>query len=124
MIRPVKRDGSVTEVAAVHANPAGALSRGAIVTLILLLAINLLNYVDRSVLSAVEPDIRREILNEDDRATGGGGTQPAEGGGVRSSRAGRPAQTQTGFLAAGVFGFYLFVGPFFGWVAGPVLRWT
>src|SRR5258706_10991861 len=103
MIRPVKRDGSVTEVAAVHANPAGALSRGAIVTLILLLAINLLNYVDRSVLSAVEPDIRREILNEDDRATGGAGTQPAEGRSVRSPRAERHAKTHTGFLASAFY---------------------
>src|SRR5258706_15376168 len=101
MIRPVKRDGSVTEVAAVHANPAGALSRGAIVTLILLLAINLLNYVDRSVLSAVEPDIRREILNEDDRATGGAGKQPAGGGGGGRARAGRHRKTHTGVLASG-----------------------
>ena len=35
---------------------------GARVALMLLLSINLFNYIDRQILSAVEPDIRRHLL--------------------------------------------------------------
>ena len=49
----------------------GGLSRqaplpGARSALVLLLAINLFNYIDRQVLAAVEPEIRREMLPDVD----------------------------------------------------------
>ncbi len=50
-------------------------ARGATAALVLLLAINLLNYVDRWVLAAVEPDIRRSLLL--DAAEKGTGSESA-----------------------------------------------
>src|SRR5262245_11523614 len=45
-----------------HQEPSPAALPGARHALILLLAINLFNYIDRYVLAAVEPDIRRQLL--------------------------------------------------------------
>ena len=46
-------------------------SRGATtLSLVLLIAINLFNYIDRQVLAAVEPEIRRAILPTEENAGG------------------------------------------------------
>ena len=39
--------------------------KGAWIALLLLLAINMFNYIDRQVLAAVEPDVRRAMLPND-----------------------------------------------------------
>src|SRR5947209_721211 len=70
--------------------------RGAYWSLILLLGINLFNYVDRQVLSAVEMKIEDEFK-------------------ISQEQMGRAA---TVFLLS-----YTLIAPLFGWLAGKVSRW-
>src|SRR5215472_7609510 len=88
--------------------------RTAAVSLLLLLAINLFNYVDRQALSAAEPNIRQDILHE-----------PASAGSLPStapSAAGH-AKTRTGTIAAAFVLSYTFLSPLFGWLADRASRW-
>jgi len=75
--------------------------RGAKTALGLLLAINLFNYIDRQVLAAVEPDIRRELLPNaaDPRA-------------------------KMGLLFTAFIVTYMVIAPLFGYLAERVSRWV
>src|SRR5262245_429167 len=84
---------------AVHIPPA---LPGAQTALALLIAINLFNYIDRQVLAAVEPEIRREFLKDDDEAT---------------------AKVKMGLLAYGFLVTYMIVAPLFGRLADRYSRW-
>lgn len=71
-------------------------------SLALLVCINLFNYIDRYILSAVEPLIAKEILEPGD---------PRE-------------QTKMGLLATAFLVSYMVSAPFFGWLAERFNRWT
>jgi MFS transporter, Spinster family, sphingosine-1-phosphate transporter len=66
-----------------------------------LLAINLFNYVDRQVLSAVEPEIQREFFPHDPNASG-----------------------KTGLLAPAFLVSYMLAAPLLGWLADRMSRWV
>ncbi|MGE3809707.1 MAG: spinster family MFS transporter, partial [Gemmataceae bacterium] len=74
--------------------------RGARMALFLLLSINLFNYIDRQVLAAVEPDIRRELLPNDPNA-----------------------MMKTGWLSTAFLLTYMLVSPIFGYYGDRVSRW-
>lgn len=74
---------------------------GARSALLLLLAINLFNYIDRYILAAVEPEIRRTFFAPDDPE----------------------AMAKTGALATAFLLSYMFMAPAFGWLADRVSRW-
>ncbi len=74
---------------------------GARVSLTLLIAINLLNYVDRYVLSAIEPLVREDLLPGDPNA-----------------------KTKMGWLATAFLLTYMVASPVFGWMAEFSKRWT
>ena len=82
-------------------------------SLLLLMAINLFNYVDRQVLSAVEPDIRRDILHE-----------PVETAHPASSVPRTHAHTRTGILNSAFIVCYMLAAPLFGWLADRMSRWV
>lgn len=85
---------------------------GARVSLVLLLAINMFNYIDRYVLAAVEPSIRSSLLHEPE-------TQADPGvHGVSG------AKTKTGFLATAFLLSYMITAPIFGWLADRMSRWV
>lgn len=73
---------------------------GARLALILLLSINLFNYIDRQVLAAVEPNIRHELLPGDP-----------------------DAKTKTGFLSTAFLLTYMVIAPLFGWLGDRFSRW-
>lgn len=83
-------------------SPSAALP-GARSALLLLLAINLFNYIDRQVLAAVEPEIRKELLH-----------------GVGNDR----AKTLMGLLSTAFLFSYMLTAPVFGWLADRHRRWT
>jgi MFS family permease len=93
---PSPNGSSLTAVAG-NANVPGARS-----ALILLLAINLFNYIDRQVLAAVEPEIRREILTDvaDDQA-----------------------KFRMGLLSTAFLLSYMLTAPLFGLLADRMSRW-
>lgn len=80
--------------------------------LVLLLAINLFNYIDRQVLAAVEPQIRKELFYdgrpEDD--------VPAD---LKAE-----AKFKTGLLSTAFLITYMFIAPLFGWLADRSSRWV
>src|SRR5215217_4239454 len=78
-------------------SPATAPRPGARAALILLLAINLFNYVDRYILAAVEETVSKEF-------------------GVSMARMG---SLMTAFLFT-----YMLISPLFGWLADRVSRWA
>lgn len=73
---------------------------GARRALILLLAINLFNYIDRYILAAVEPEIQRTFLPNDPSA-----------------------MAKAGSLATAFLVTYMLTAPVFGWVADHIRRW-
>lgn len=73
---------------------------GARRALVLLLAINLFNYIDRYVLAAVEPEIRKHLLADDP-----------------------DAKTKTGFLSTAFLLTYMVMSPLFGWLGDRFSRW-
>jgi MFS family permease len=75
---------------------------GARAALTLLVLINLFNYIDRQVLAAVEPEIRRELL---------------------ADFSDEQAQIRTGFLATAFLLSYMVFAPVFGLLAGRFSRW-
>lgn len=74
---------------------------GARTALALLLGINLFNYIDRYILAAVEPEIRRTFFSPDDI----------------------DAKTKTGALATAFLLSYMFSAPIFGRMADRLPRW-
>lgn len=74
---------------------------GARAALALLLGINLFNYIDRQVLSAVEPEIRATFFRPDDPN----------------------AMTMTGTLATAFLVTYMLAAPALGWLADRFSRW-
>ena len=74
---------------------------GARRTLLLLLVINLFNYIDRQVLAAVEPAIRAEFFRVDDP----------------------DAKAKMGALATAFMVSYMVLAPLFGWLADRMSRW-
>lgn len=75
---------------------------GAGIALILLLAINLFNYIDRQVLAAVEPEIRATFFAPGDLN----------------------AMTKTGFLGAAFLVTYMLSAPVLGFLADRMSRWV
>ncbi|MFN2541376.1 MAG: spinster family MFS transporter [Chthoniobacterales bacterium] len=82
------------------ANPSTAARSGARTALVLLLAINLFNYIDRQILAAVLPHIKRDFL------------------------AGDPNQnSKAGLLTTAFLLSYMCAAPVFGWLADRFSRW-
>jgi MFS transporter, Spinster family, sphingosine-1-phosphate transporter len=75
---------------------------GATAALLLLLAINMFNYVDRYVLASVEGNIRGEFFEPDDPN----------------------AKRDTGFLSTAFLLSYMVAAPVFGWLADRTSRWA
>lgn len=75
---------------------------GARTALGLLLAINLFNFIDRQVLAAVEPSIRKELF---------------------SGMSEEAAKVRTGLLATAFLLTYMFASPVFGYLADRGSRW-
>lgn len=75
---------------------------GAWSALMLLLSINLFNYIDRQVLAAVEPEIRATFFAPNDIN----------------------AMAKTGSLATAFLFIYMFSAPLLGWLADRVSRWV
>ncbi|MDD3468402.1 MAG: MFS transporter [Thermoguttaceae bacterium] len=106
--------------------------------LFLLLMINVFNYIDRQLLAAVEPSIRRSLLEKEtavsDPGIGSvpesGVVQPIEdvgseaapaktsGGSLFSSQYGKMGLLSTAFLVT-----YMLSSPIFGWLAERSRRW-
>lgn len=74
---------------------------GARVSLVLLLCINLVNYIDRYVLAAVEPLIAKDVLAADDPNS----------------------QSKMGLLATAFMVSYMLTAPVFGWFGDRFKRW-
>ena len=81
--------------------PAQQAAPGAWWSLVLLLGINLFNYIDRYILAAVEPEIRHSFF---------GGHDPQ-------------AMAKTGSLATAFLLSYMITAPLFGWLADRTSRW-
>ena len=77
-------------------------ARTARLSLALLLAINLFNYIDRQVLASVEPNIRDQLVKT------GGRFSP---------------KTQTGFLTTAFLVSFMIMAPVFGCLADRISRW-
>jgi MFS family permease len=75
--------------------------RGAYTALALLLGINLFNYIDRQILSAVEPEIRATFFAPNDIN----------------------AMAKTGALGTAFLVSYMLTAPLFGWLADRMSRW-
>src|SRR3954447_1408606 len=71
------------------------------IALLLLLGINLFNYIDRQVLAAVEPQIRATFFAADNRY----------------------AMAATGSLGTAFLLTYMFAAPALGWLADRFSRW-
>jgi MFS family permease len=81
-------------------DPRTAAATGARAALVLLLAINLFNYIDRQVLAAVLPEIQKEFLAKDPHA-----------------------DQKAGWLATAFLVSYMLTSPVFGFLADRVSRW-
>lgn len=93
----------VVDETSTQPGPVAALP-GARTALSLLLAINLFNYIDRQVLAAVEPEIRKELLeNVGDENT---------------------AKFWMGLLSTAFLITYMVIAPLFGWLADRWSRWS
>lgn len=84
---------------------------GARSALLLLLAINLFNYIDRQVLAAVEPDIRAHFLSKD-----------SPGAEFWLDIKNEP-KFWTGVLSMAFLVSYMLLSPVFGWLADRMSRW-
>jgi MFS family permease len=90
---------------------------GARAALLLLLSINLFNYVDRQVLAAVVPSIRPMTENL--------GDSPLTGlfSWLQSLLGSKPENALIGLLAMAFMVTYMVAAPLFGWLAGRTARW-
>lgn len=75
---------------------------GARLSLVLLLSINIFNYIDRQVLAAVEPEIQKTLVPD----------MPKD-----------EAQGMMGLLSTAFLITYMVIAPLFGWLAGHHSRW-
>ena len=89
-------------------------SRRATIALTLLVLINLFNYIDRQVLAAVEPDIRKELLPNDSNAKLQADGTPEES---------EDAKFWMGWLATAFLLSYMLIAPLFGLMADRISRW-
>jgi len=83
---------------------------GAGVALALLLGINLFNYIDRQVLAAVEPEIRKELF-------------PAANAPDASPEVKADANARMGWLSSAFLITYIVAAPIFGFLADRLPRW-
>jgi MFS transporter, Spinster family, sphingosine-1-phosphate transporter len=92
-------------------------AKGARGALVLLLTINLFNYIDRYILAAVEPAIRgdRRIFPQ-------GAGEAAAGASARDLM--MVAMAKTGLLSTAFLVSYMVTAPLFGWLADRMNRWT
>jgi MFS family permease len=90
---------------------AGPTSRTTRLSLALLLALNLLNYIDRYVLAAVEPEIRHAFF------------PPEVSAGLAARQQLTDAMERTGSLATAFLVSYMFAAPIFGILADRMSRW-
>jgi MFS family permease len=81
----------------------------------LLLTINLFNYIDRYVLAAVEPAIEKEFFPNATPASG----ETAD----PEARADDIVQFKMGLLMTAFIGSYMIASPLFGWLADRMSRW-
>src|SRR5215203_5168480 len=95
-----------------YETPPAAPARAARSALLLLLTINLFNYIDRYVLSAVEPEIRKHFFAEVEDST-----RPAK-------ELKMEAMAKTGSLATAFLVTYMVAAPVFGWLATRMSRWV
>ena len=79
--------------------------------LAMLFAINLFNYIDRQVLAAVEPQIRRELFY--------GGLKEEEVPPELKAE----AKFKSGLLSTAFLVTYMLIAPLFGWLADRTSRW-
>jgi MFS family permease len=86
---------------------------GARLSLALLLTINMFNYIDRYILAAVEPEIRKHFF-------------PGAAGATAASAKEElmAAMAKTGSLATAFLLSYMVTAPIFGWLAGRMSRWV
>src|SRR4051812_25664247 len=85
---------------------------GARLSLALLLAINMFNYIDRYILAAVEPEIRSHFFP---------GAVGASAASAKEEL--MAAMAKTGSLATAFLLSYMIAAPIFGWLAGRMSRW-
>lgn len=93
--------GEATATVPVPVPDASSPLPGARSSLVLLLLINLFNYIDRYVLAAVEPKISQEFFGSDDPT----------------------ALAKMGSLATAFIVSYMVAAPIFGWLADRMSRW-
>jgi MFS family permease len=94
-------------------NDAPVSPRVAGLSLALLLALNLLNYIDRYVLAAVEPEIRQTFFAAETSAEGG----------VTAREQLASSMAKTGGLATAFLLSYMVAAPIFGILADRMSRW-
>src|SRR5579862_5585549 len=103
-----------------------AVMPGARSALILLLAINLFNYIDRQVLAAVEPEIEKELFGNypvvGASSVGLMGSPIGQGpylaaSAVMSEGIEKKAKFWMGLLATAFLITYMVIAPLFGWLA-------
>ena len=106
---------------------------GARSALILLLAINLFNYIDRQVLAAVEPEIEKELFGNypvvGASSVGLMGSPLGQGpylaaSAVMSEGIEKKAKFWMGLLATAFLITYMVIAPLFGWLADRWSRWA
>ncbi len=84
--------------------------------LALLLAINLLNYIDRQVLAAVESLMQKDLFPAASQLTSGEGGTPPSG-------SHQDVEFWMGLLPTAFLASYMIFSPVFGWLADRVNRW-
>jgi MFS transporter, Spinster family, sphingosine-1-phosphate transporter len=93
---------------------------GARAALLLLLSINLFNYIDRQVLAAVVPEIRQEFFGPEGRL---GGPIQAVIDRLKPLFGSNPDNLLLGLAAMAFMVTYMVAAPLFGWLAERVSRW-
>lgn len=90
----------------------GPASPGARLALLVLVLINLFNYIDRQVLAAVEPSIRKEFFPPTRDPTTG------------AEQENRDGYFYMGLLSTAFLVTYMLTAPVFGWLANRMRRWV
>src|SRR5262245_11723986 len=108
-VPPMTANGSPATAPAAQAPPQTPVP-GAGTALALLVVINLFNYIDRQVLAAVEPEIRRELFPESER--------PDASAEVKADARGRMGLLSSAFLV-----IYMLTALPFGLLADRMSRW-
>jgi MFS transporter, Spinster family, sphingosine-1-phosphate transporter len=85
---------------------------GARLALLLLVLINLFNYIDRQVLAAVEPSIRKEFF------------PPTRDPNTGEEQENRDGYFYMGLLSTAFLVTYMLTAPVFGWLANRMRRWV